>query len=101
MFTLSGRSLPEDVIKFYNLLQDFIEEYTQTSTQPGIFNMGLEYFNTASSKCLMEMIEALPIESEVNWYYFKDDEDMQEAGEEMRDVVNQAKKIIFNIIEIE
>ncbi|MBQ5513471.1 MAG: SiaC family regulatory phosphoprotein, partial [Bacteroidales bacterium] len=52
------------------------------------------YFNTASSKLLLDILMKLEQLSEdgndvlVRWYYPEDDEDMQEAGEEYSDIVD-------------
>jgi hypothetical protein len=49
----------------------------------------MTYFNTASSKCLFDIIEILfEYQSEeygsveVNWFYKEDDEDMYETGQD-------------------
>ena len=47
-----------------------------------IVQVQLEYFNTSSSKCLLDLfkkLEALDSLS-VHWYFDSDDEDMLEAG---------------------
>jgi len=51
------------------------------------------YFNTASSKLIMDILLKLEEMVEdganikVEWYYQEDDEDMMEAGEEFSDIV--------------
>ncbi len=49
----------------------------------------LEYFNTASSKLILDVLSNLEdIEGmTIVWYYHEDDEDMQEAGEEFSELV--------------
>ena len=53
--------------------------------------MKLEYFNTSSSKCLMDMlkrVEASKCDAEVYWYYEEEDEDMEEAGEDYAAIIS-------------
>ncbi|MBS3808286.1 MAG: SiaC family regulatory phosphoprotein, partial [Bacteroidales bacterium] len=66
-----------------------------------ILNIKLIYFNTSTSKCLLDIFEILKKyqeangEIEINWYYDKDDPDMVE---EINDFENEAE-LNFNIIE--
>mgnify|MGYP004447805553 FL=1 len=92
-FEISGRSLPEDVVAFYDPILEWIDEYAQNPLDKTVFNFKLEYFNTASSKLLLDVL--LKLEEMYNvghdvlvkWHYPDDDEDMQEAGEEYADIV--------------
>ncbi len=89
-FELSGRSLPEDAASFYQPILEWIEEYGKDSNPETNFVIKLEYFNTASSKLLLDVLTALEdIDSvKVIWYYYEDDEDMEEAGEEFSELVD-------------
>lgn len=94
LLEISGRSLPEDVNTFYNPVLSWIEEYAKNPREETVFNFKLTYFNTASSKIILdiltqfeEMIEA-GYKVLVRWHYPEEDEDMQEAGEEYADMVN-------------
>ncbi len=94
IFQLSGRSLPEDVGAFYDPILDWLEDFSESKYKKMTFGFKLEYFNTASSKLLLdillkleEMFEAGK-EISVKWYFPEDDEDMEEAGEEYADIVD-------------
>jgi hypothetical protein len=54
-----------------------------------LFTFKLEYFNTASSKLILDVLSALEeIEGvTIDWYFHEDDEDMEEAGEEFSELV--------------
>jgi len=56
------------------------------------FDVQLEYFNTSSSKCLVEIfrrLEKIGNQSiSVNWFYEEDDEDMQESGEDFKEIID-------------
>jgi hypothetical protein len=90
---ISGRSLPEDVSNFYGPILSWLTEYIKSPKPKTIFNFKLVYFNTASSKLLLDILMKLEELHKkgndvlVKWYYPEDDEDMQEAGNEYADIV--------------
>ena len=94
IFEISGRSLPEDVAVFYEPILDWIDRYSEEATGKTIFNFKLVYFNTASSKMILDILLKLEEMHEagkdvlVRWHYPEDDEDMEEAGEEYADIVD-------------
>ena len=94
IYEISGRSLPEDVTAFYDPILGWLEEYASSPNKKTVFTFKLVYFNTASSKLLLDILMKLEQMHEagndvlVRWYYPEDDEDMQEAGEEYADIVD-------------
>jgi len=90
----SGRSLPEDVMSFYAPVLRWIEEYIESPNSHSEVIFRLDYFNTASSKMILDILiyfEHLSKEGHevlVKWFYQKDDEDMADAGEEYFEIVN-------------
>lgn len=94
IFEISGRSLPEDVTAFYEPIIGWLEEYASSPNAKTVFTFKLVYFNTASSKLLLDILMKLEQMHEdgkdvlIRWYYPEDDEDMQEAGEEYADIVD-------------
>ncbi len=90
---ISGRSLPEDVVAFYDPILEWLDEYAENPLEKTVLNIKLEYFNTASSKLLLDILLKLEDMHEagndvlVRWHYPDDDEDMEEAGEEYEDIV--------------
>lgn len=100
-FTISGRSLPEDVTSFYKPVINWLEVFDPATTG-ACFNFKFDYFNTASSKIVLDIL--LKIEDIVSanntnllvkWHYSEGDDDMFEAGEEYKDLV----AIPFEIIQ--
>ena len=91
---ISGRSLPEDVSTFYEPILNWLDEYAESPNSKTVFSFKLVYFNTASSKLLLDILMKLEDLYEngndvlIKWYYPEDDEDMQEAGEEYADIVD-------------
>ncbi len=91
---ISGRSLPEDVSNFYEPVLTWLDEYSKSPKPKTVFSFKLVYFNTASSKMLLDILMKLEdIHADghdvlINWHYPEDDEDMEEAGEEYADIVD-------------
>src|SRR5512147_2217105 len=94
LMEISGRSLPEDVASFYEPILSWLDEYAQSPNKKTVFNFKLVYFNTASSKLLLDILMKLEEIHEaghdvlIRWHYPEDDEDMEEAGEEYADIVD-------------
>ena len=99
---ISGRSLPEDVNTFYEPVLSWIEEYSRNPLPKTVFDFKLTYFNTASSKVILDILtqfEELIEEGHgvmVRWHYPSDDEDMMEAGEEYADMVEVPFEMVSN-----
>lgn len=93
-FLFAGKSLPEDVKEFYDPILSWLKEYKNDPNSETIFVMKMEYFNTASSKMILEMFEVLReiylngFNVKIHWYYNEDDVDMHEDGEDYSDMVD-------------
>jgi hypothetical protein len=100
---LKGRSIPENSVEFYKPLNDWIDAYGKSPVTETEVDVKLEYFNTSSSKCILDLFKKLEsISGErtkvtVNWYYEMDDEDMEEAGQDYQAIIG----LPFRIIEVE
>ena len=98
---LKGRSIPENSIEFYKPLLEWIESYSESPNSSTVLNVQLEYFNTSSSKCILDVFKKLESvsgsEVSVKWYYEEDDEDMLEAGEDYEALID----LPFEMIEVE
>lgn len=100
---LKGRSIPENSVEFYKPLNDWIDNYGNTPKKQTVVDIKLEYFNTSSSKCILDLFKKLEgihgkgTEVNINWYFEEDDEDMEEAGEDYQAIIS----LPFKIIEVE
>lgn len=79
---ITGRSLPEDVHKFYAPLIEWVKNLTAENVK---VDLKLEYLNTSSTKKLLNLLLALDenpkIEAiDIRWYYEFDDPDMEDLG---------------------
>lgn len=92
-FEISGRSLPEDSAEFYKPVIDWLELYSANANPLTYFIFKMDYFNTASSKMLLDILTKLETmhhsgsEAKVDWYYQEDDPDMLDAGQEYKDLI--------------
>lgn len=84
---LEGESYLENTWEFYKQLVSWLRSYAETN-QPINFDFKLTYFNTSSSKGILEVLEFLKEYKErggelvLKWYYPKDDEDILEEAED-------------------
>jgi len=91
---MEGESYPENAIDFFQPIFDWITTYISTLGKGVVLNLKLNYLNTSSTKCILdifEMLEQYHIEGgdvQINWYYAEDDEDILEMGEEIGEDVS-------------
>ena len=99
---ISGKSLPENVIFFYAPVLEWLHQYTEQPKPLTEFTFKLTYFNTASSKLILDILMLLEQIKEngkeviINWHFPEYDEDMRDAGLEYSEMVD----IPFNHISI-
>ncbi|MCE9499605.1 MAG: DUF1987 domain-containing protein [Leptospira sp.] len=84
---INGESYPENAVAFYKPVFEWITGIV-SANRNFVFNFRLNYFNTSSSKVVIDILDALQKyhtsggKVSVVWYYKEDDDDMLEAGEE-------------------
>jgi hypothetical protein len=68
---------------------EWIAAYAKDPNPATEFTFKLEYFNTSSSKLILDILSALEsIQGmKIEWCYQEDDEDMEEAGKEFSELV--------------
>lgn len=104
---MEGESRPENVVKFFEPIMAWLQEYQQavkdgSVSKTAAFDFKLEYFNSSSAKFIMDVFIELEkavqngLSLQINWYYEELDEDLLESGEEYQKLV----KIPFNFIPI-
>lgn len=85
---ISGESYLEDTVKFYTPLLEWLDQFIETENKPIHFNIKLTYFNTSSSRCILDILNKLKDyedndgEVNVTWYYNSEDVDMEEEIED-------------------
>jgi hypothetical protein len=97
---IKGRSIPENSIEFYKPLVDLLEVYTSKPLSSTKVDIQLEYFNTSSSKCILDIFKRLEVLNNngsnvtIHWHYEEDDEDMLEAGEDYQAIISVPFKMV-------
>ena len=97
---IKGRSIPENSIEFYKPLVDALDKYAGSPKSATNVNIQLEYFNTSSSKCILDVFKKLENINKngsavvINWHYEEDDEDMLEAGEDYQAIISVPFKMV-------
>jgi len=98
---IKGRSIPENSIEFYKPLIEALESYSSAVKPITTVNIQLEYFNTSSSKCILDVFKKLEGINKagsavtIHWHYEEDDEDMLEAGEDYQAIINVPFKMVM------
>lgn len=93
-FSLRGRSIHENSDGFYMPIFDLLDKYEQDPANNTTATFELEYFNTSSAKYILDILKKLeeirlsgnPVQ--VNWIYEEGDLDMEEAGKDYSDLVD-------------
>ena len=55
VFEIKGRSIPENSVEFYKPLNEWLDQYMQVPLDKTVANIRLEYFNTSSSQCILDV----------------------------------------------
>lgn len=102
IFRIIGTSCPLDPFEFYQPVYNWIERYIEYPLEETVFELNLNYFNTASAKFLLMIISKLNKltksgkKVKIIWYYSEFDEDMLEEGEEFKSLTD----IDFQLVSI-
>ncbi len=103
-FKISGISIPEDSTMFYKPLLAWLAEYSKNPQPETIAHFALDYFNTSSSKDILEVFKALGALNEsgkskvqIKWQFEEDDDDLRECGEDYQQIIGMK----FEMIEVE
>jgi len=98
-FKFYGRSIPENAYDFYKPVLDWIEDYSKNPNPVSIFEFKFEHINTHSTQQIMKILQKLskfPGDSKVrlHWVYKKDDSDMLETGNRLKEILAVDLKFI-------
>ncbi len=71
---LIGESYLEETVKFYQPVLEWLEKYVNTVRKPLVFNFKLDYYNTTSSRSILDILDIIKLYEDdggivtVNWY---------------------------------
>ena len=95
---IKGESYPEDVTEFYGPVFTALDNYLSKLGKGSCrFDFELIYLNSSSAKAVMMLMDKLEAAAkkgasvDVYWYYDKEDDTMQELGEEFGEDLESAK----------
>jgi len=100
---ISGESYLEDTVSFYSQITNWIIKCIGEPKKKLTFNFKLTYFNTSSSRSIVEIMKELKTykekggEIEINWYYPEDNHDILAEAEDIAEYL----KIVINLIPYE
>ena len=92
--SIKGRSWPEHAVNVYQPAFDWLEDYKKSPQAKTTFKVELEYFNTSSSKVVLQIMQKAAemhksgMDVKVEWYYENDDFDLKEEGETFAEMVD-------------
>lgn len=101
-FRIRGRSIHEDPTAFFEPILRWVDTYLKNPGNTIVFDIELEYFNSGSSRFILEILRILMEKKEnfkliVNWYYEDGDDDLLERGQYYESILNTR----FNFIEFQ
>jgi hypothetical protein len=105
IFEIYGRSIPENSVDFYKPVLSWMDRLHDLPSANIEVVVKLEYFNTSSSKCLVDIFRKLEQlhqnghQVKILWYYEEEDDDMRESGEDMREILKMPVKLISFVSE--
>lgn len=85
---ISGESYLEDTAKFYAPVLKWLRDYVDQSYGSLILNIKLTYFNTSSSRSILDILYILKEYEDkggdvtINWFYSGDDYEIEEEVED-------------------
>ena len=101
VFRIEGESYPENAMEFYRPVIECLSNFVTAGAKGLEVNLKMLYFNSSSSKCLLDIFDILEEyaaasekQVKVNWYYQEDDEDIKESGEDFAEDLNLEFELI-------
>jgi hypothetical protein len=97
---IKGRSIHENVADFFGPVEKWVSEYVEKPADVTYVHMNLEYFNSASAKVFIHLLQKFTYVTlknkkfVFNWYYEDGDEDILERGEDFASILD----VPFNFI---
>lgn len=94
LLQIKGESFPENVVKFYTVVIDWIKDYISIETKEITFEFEIIYFNSSTSKIFMTIFYLLDKEVgngksiKVKWLCDSENETAIECGEEFKEDVD-------------
>lgn len=91
LLQIKGESFPENVVKFYAPIIDWLKNYISTETRDIVLEFEIVYFNSSTSKVFMTIFDLLDLavgngkSIKVKWLCDNENETAIECGEEFKE----------------
>jgi len=100
-FIISGRSIPENAYDFYQPVIDWLDDYIKSPNSLTVFEFKFEHLNTHSTQQIMKILQRLKklaelSKTKIKWYYYKDDNDMLELGNRLKELLGVELSFVEN-----
>lgn len=88
-FQITGKSIIDNASTFYQPVVDWLKDYAKDPNAETVISFKFEYLNIESSKSVLDLLTVLEKikGATVIWYFNEEDEDMEEIGEELAELV--------------
>jgi len=100
-FEISGSSIPENPMDVFTPIFDHLNRYMENPLPVTELHFRLDYFNTSTSKLMLDMIHKMESltdedrkEVKIKWFYREADDDMMEIGEDFANLCKLPIEII-------
>jgi hypothetical protein len=103
VFNITGISVPEDSISFYEPILSWLEDYLRNPAKSTTVTVKLAYVNTSSLQTLYDLLSKIDkidksqSNVKVNWFHLREDEDMKDVGEDLQEALNL--KFDFTVVD--
>lgn len=93
LISISGKSIPENHSSFYAPFLSWLDDYIKDPLDYTEVKIQLEYFNTSSSKVILNIFRKLEDiirngkKIDIKWYYEEDDYDMKDCGDDYQSMI--------------
>jgi len=101
-FEITGKACPENMEEFYDPIFKWLDEYIENPNEITEFHINLQYYNTASSKAILKIMQKLEKLHNKNknvkiiWHYEEDDEELLIAGEDYAELISVPFEFVKN-----
>lgn len=91
---IEGRSFMEDTTPFHQAIISWLRNYFQEPQKATVLDLEIDYLNTSSTKMLIDILFELNKfyifgnDVTVVWKYYQHDEDMEDLGHELEEMVD-------------
>jgi hypothetical protein len=98
-FEISGRSLPEEALAFYQPVLEWISAYINSPNKNTTFVFKMDYINSASIRALNDILSVLEKlflkghDVNIEWKFNFEDNELRDTGEEFSEIYKMPFKL--------